>query len=68
MIRFRSILGFEVLEYRVSGTDFKVVDIPPGLTHSIENVGSNELIVLFWASEIFSPQQPDTYYSEVGHA
>lgn len=67
VIRFRSILGHEVEEYCISGTDFKVVDIPPGLTHSIENVGSNELIVLFWASEIFNLRKPDTYYSEVVH-
>jgi UDP-2-acetamido-2,6-beta-L-arabino-hexul-4-ose reductase len=68
VIRFRSILGHEIEAYRVSGTDFKVVDIPPGLTHNIENVGSGELIVLFWASEIFSLEQSDTYYSEVEHA
>ena len=47
------------------GRDFKVVDIPPGMTHSIENVGSTEMIVLFWASEILDPQRPDTYSSEV---
>jgi UDP-2-acetamido-2,6-beta-L-arabino-hexul-4-ose reductase len=67
VIRFRPILGDEVTEHRVSGTDFKVVDIPPGVTHSIENVGSTEMIVLFWASEILDPQRPDTYYLEVLH-
>ena len=44
----------------MSGTDFRVVDIPPDYTHSIENVGSGELVVLFWASEIFDPDAPDT--------
>ena len=65
VIRFRPILGDEVTEHRVSGTDFRVVDIPPGVTHSIENVGSTEMIVLFWASEILEPQRPDTHYVEV---
>ena len=65
VIRFRPILIDEVTEHRVSGRDFKVVDIPPGMTHSIENVGSGEMIVLFWASEIFDPQRPDTHYDEV---
>lgn len=61
MIRFRRVDGAgEVLEYPVSGTDFRVVDIPPDYTHSIENVGSGELVVLFWASEIFDPDAPDT--------
>jgi len=61
VIRFRSVLGDTVTEHRVSGTDFKVVDIPPGMTHSIENVGSVEMIVLFWASEILDPQRPYTH-------
>lgn len=65
VIRFRPILGDEITEHRVSGRDFTVVDIPPGTTHSIENVGSVELIVLFWASEILDPQRPDTHYDEV---
>jgi UDP-2-acetamido-2,6-beta-L-arabino-hexul-4-ose reductase len=67
VIRFRPILGEEVTEHRVAGTDFKVVDIPPGMTHSIENVGSTEMIVLFWASEILDRVRPDTYFSEVLH-
>ena len=65
VIRFRPILGNDVTEHRVSGTDFKVVDIPPGMTHSIENVGASELIVLFWASEILDRDRPDTHSSEV---
>ncbi len=65
VIRFRPILGDEVSEHRVSGREFKVVDIPPGMTHSIENVGSTEMIVLFWASEILDPERPDTHSSEV---
>lgn len=65
VIRFRPVEGDQVTEHRVSGTDFKVVDIPPGMTHSIENVGKTEMIVLFWASEIFDPQRPDTHYLEV---
>jgi len=65
VIRFRPILGDDVTEHRVSGTDFKVVDIPPGMTHSIENVGATEMIVLFWASEILDRDRPDTHFSEV---
>ncbi len=62
IIRFRHVDGTgKILEYAVSGTDFRVVDIPPDYTHSIENVGSGELVVLFWASEIFDPDVPDTF-------
>ena len=61
IIRFRHISGTEVVEHRVSGKDFKVVDIPPGYTHSIENIGDTEMVVLFWACEIFDPQRADTF-------
>lgn len=61
VIRFRHILGEDVIEYPVSGGEFRVVDIPPGYTHSIENIGQNDLIVLFWASEIFDPGIPDSF-------
>jgi UDP-2-acetamido-2,6-beta-L-arabino-hexul-4-ose reductase len=61
VIRFRHIAEGNVVEYRITGGDFKVVDIPPGYTHAIENVGSTEMIVLFWASEVFDPSAPDTY-------
>lgn len=67
VIRFRPILGTDVTEHRVSGSNFKVVDIPPGITHSIENVGNTEMVVLFWASEILNRDRPDTYFSEVLH-
>jgi len=50
----------EIIEYRVSGRDFRVVDIPPGYAHSIENIGDSELVTLFWASEIFDAEHPDT--------
>jgi UDP-2-acetamido-2,6-beta-L-arabino-hexul-4-ose reductase len=65
IIRFRRIEGDEIIGYRVSGRDFKVVDIPPGYTHSIENVGPGELITLFWAGEVFNPKNSDTYPLDV---
>jgi len=65
LIRFRHIENGEIIEYPVRGEDFRVVDIPPGYTHSIENIGTGELVTLFWASEIFDPEHPDTLYAEV---
>lgn len=65
VVRFRAFDDDEVLEYRVAGRDLRVVDIPTGFTHSIENVGSGEMVVLFWASEIFDPARPDTYFCPV---
>jgi UDP-glucose 4-epimerase len=65
LIRFRHVEGGEVLEYPVKGSDYRVVDIPPGYTHSITNVGDKQMITLFWASEIFDPEHPDTYFLPV---
>jgi UDP-2-acetamido-2,6-beta-L-arabino-hexul-4-ose reductase len=65
VICFRQINGPEVIEHRVSGKDFCVVDIPPGYTHHIANVGEGELLTLFWASEIFNPEKPDTIFLKV---
>jgi UDP-2-acetamido-2,6-beta-L-arabino-hexul-4-ose reductase len=65
VVRFRQIQGEEVIEYPVRGENYKVVDIPPGYTHSIENVGSGELVTLFWSSQIFDPRQRDTVFDPV---
>jgi UDP-2-acetamido-2,6-beta-L-arabino-hexul-4-ose reductase len=65
VIRFRKIDGNEILSYPVSDAKIEIVDIPPGYTHDITNVGSADVITLFWASEIFDPEKPDTYYLQV---
>ncbi len=65
VIKFRNILNDEVISYEVSDDDIKIVDIPPGYTHSIENTGEGDMIVLFWANEIFDQNNPDTYHEKV---
>jgi UDP-2-acetamido-2,6-beta-L-arabino-hexul-4-ose reductase len=61
----RAIDGGSVEEYPVTGREYQVIDIPPGFTHSITNVGLGEMVTLFWSSEIFDPDRPDTYYLPV---
>lgn len=61
VIRMRPVTGHFVTEFNVSGEQFRVVDIPPDYTHSIENVGTGVLVTLFWSSQIFDPTDPDTY-------
>ncbi|MDO4546550.1 MAG: NAD-dependent epimerase/dehydratase family protein [Clostridia bacterium] len=65
IIRFRKVGSDKVIEYRVKGCDMRVIDIPTGYTHNIENVGQDDLITIMWASERFDPDRPDTYYLEV---
>lgn len=64
-IRFRHVLNHEIITYNVSDEKIKIVDIPTGYTHSIENMSDEEMIVLFWANEIFDNAKPDTFYEEV---
>ncbi len=64
-ISFRKVGTEERFNIDVDDTAVKVVDIPPGYTHALENTGKDDCIVLFWASEIFDPSHPDTYYLEV---
>ena len=61
IIRFRHIITNVTAQYRVCGEEFRVVDIAPGYTHSIENVGGGDMITLFWANEVFDASKPDTY-------
>lgn len=65
LLQFRKIGTDKVIEYKVSGDKPEPVDIPVGYIHNIKNIGDNMMITLFWACEIFDPENPDTYYEEV---
>ena len=62
VVRMRAVEGGPVEEYFVSGNAYRVIDIPPGFTHSITNVGTGEMVTLFWSSEMFDSNRPDTYH------
>lgn len=65
VIRFRKIEDTEIIEYYVSGEKLQVVDIPPGYTHNIENLGVCDMVTIMWANEEFNPDYPDTFFLEV---
>lgn len=67
VIRFRKIddPGAKVIEYHVSGDKIEVVEIPPGYTHNIENLGNNDMVTFMWASEAFNPEKADTFFEKV---
>ena len=64
-IKLRKLFNDEVVTYQLDGSAPSFVDIPTMHTHLITNVGDSELITLFWADEIFDPDQPDTTFEEV---
>ncbi len=65
VVRIRGINDDAVHEFTVNGEVPTVVDIPTGCTHNIENIGTGDLVTIFWSSEVFDPENPDTYYLEV---
>lgn len=64
IISLRRLLTDEVTSFEVSGEKPAFIDIPTLHTHNIKNIGEGCLLTLFWASEFFNPEFPDTY-SEV---
>ncbi len=64
-IKFRKVGEQEIISYKVSGEKLVVVDIPPGYTHNITNVGQEDLVTIMWVSEVFDPNDPDTFFLKV---
>lgn len=65
VIQFRNIFSNEVIEYHVTGSKLEVIDIPPGYTHNIINLGTSDLVTVMWVNEPFDPEHADTFYEEV---
>jgi UDP-2-acetamido-2,6-beta-L-arabino-hexul-4-ose reductase len=65
VIRLRKIDETEVVEYSVSSDRLQVIDIPPGYTHNIENLGESDMVTVMWANEKFDSEKPDTIFKEV---
>lgn len=63
--RFRSLQTDECVEIRTSGDRPQVVETVPGWSHDVTNIGSDELIVMLWANEVFDRERPDTMASKV---
>ena len=64
-ITFQHVTTGELKEYYVDDKELKIVNIPVGYTHKIENIGEEEMILLLWCNEIFDKNRPDTYMMEV---
>lgn len=62
---FRHIVSGETFELRVRGERPQVVETVPGWTHDITNIGSDEMVVMLWANEVFDRSQPDTIACKV---
>lgn len=65
LIRLRKTGTDEMVEIPVSGDAPTAVDMPTLWTHSITNVGDEEMLTVFWINELFDPADADTYAEKV---
>jgi len=66
--RFRHILTQESHEIFTCDKEPKIIESIPGWTHDITNVGTEEMVVMLWANEIFDRNNPDTYAQKLDAA
>lgn len=64
-IGFTNVITGESYSFEVNDKDIKVVTIPVGYTHNIENIGDDEMILAIWCNELFDEKNPDTYFKPV---
>ncbi|MFA5647178.1 MAG: NAD-dependent epimerase/dehydratase family protein [Bacteroidales bacterium] len=64
-IELRRIGTNEVLSFELDGEKPSFVDMPIWYTHNITNIGDQDLYTIFWISEFFNAEDPDTFFEEV---
>jgi UDP-2-acetamido-2,6-beta-L-arabino-hexul-4-ose reductase len=64
-IQLRKIGTDEVLNFDLDGKQPAYVDMPVWYTHNITNIGDEEVYTIFWISEFFNADDPDTYFENV---
>jgi len=62
---FRNVVTDETHEIITTSKELKIVETVPGWSHDITNIGTEEIIVMLWANEIFDPDNPDTIAHKV---
>lgn len=64
-IELRRIGTDEILSFELNGENPSFVDMPIWYTHNITNIGNEDLYTIFWISEFFDANDPDTFFEEV---
>lgn len=59
--KFRHMQTGQAHELLTSGEKPEIVETVPGWTHDITNIGTDEMIVMLWANEVFDRARPDTF-------
>ena len=64
-ITFRTIGTEKTIEFMLSGSKLAYIDIPVWTTHNITNIGSEDLITIFWINEHYDQDNADVYFEKV---
>ena len=64
-IDLRRIGTDKLLSFELDGKEPSFVDMPVWYTHNITNIGDEELYTIFWISEHFDANDPDTFFEKV---
>jgi UDP-2-acetamido-2,6-beta-L-arabino-hexul-4-ose reductase len=65
IIRLRRVGSTNTRAYHVHGDEPRVIDIPENHIHNITNVGKSDMTLLVWSSQVFDPENPDTFGEKV---
>ena len=60
LFKFEHVITGERYELSVDSETPEIVETVPGWSHDVTNIGSEDLIVMLWANEIFDREAPDT--------
>ena len=65
LFKFRHMHSSQTHELVTTDRISEIVETVPGWTHDITNIGSDEMIVMLWANEVFDPKRSDTFACSV---
>ena len=61
LIKIRKVGESKVIKLIITGSKPSFIDIPIWHTHSIENIGKDELVTVFWINEHYDENNSDTF-------
>ncbi len=64
-IKLRQKFESKPLTFASKDLSLKMLTIPPGYVHQIENNGKEKMLVWMWSSLVYDPAKPDTYSEKV---
>lgn len=64
-IQLRRVGTDRIIDFDLDGSEPSYVDMPVWHTHNITNTGNDDLYTIFWISEFYDPNDPDTFFESV---